>query len=90
MPLGAGKRRVKAWCGSVSSFPRRTEVREVAIEVSKGNAKAKQVKGKMKETIGKAVGNRSLKREGRAEMLGGKAQEMAEKAAHRARKAMGH
>ncbi|GAA5004425.1 hypothetical protein GCM10023335_20600 [Streptomyces siamensis] len=76
-------------CGSVSSFPRRNEAREVAVQVSKGSAKAKQVKGKMKQTVGKAVGNRSLKREGQAEMLGGKAQEMAEKAAHRARRMMG-
>ncbi|MFE7775202.1 CsbD family protein [Streptomyces sp. NPDC057445] len=58
--------------------------------MSKGKAKAKQAKGKMKETLGKATGDRSMEHKGQGEMLGGKAQEMSEKAADKARRATGH
>jgi uncharacterized protein YjbJ (UPF0337 family) len=61
-----------------------------AILMSKGNARAKQIKGKLKETLGKTVGDKSMAREGRGEQLRGKAQEMAEKAAERVRKATKH
>ena len=37
--------------------------------------KMHQVKGKIKETVGKAVGNPDLEAEGKAENLGGKVQE---------------
>ncbi|WP_431041118.1 CsbD family protein [Streptomyces sp. P1-3] len=58
--------------------------------MSKGKAKAKQIKGKIKETLGKATGDKSTEREGRGEHLTGKAREAAEKAADKARKRFGH
>ncbi|MGW6360667.1 CsbD family protein [Streptomyces sp. NPDC055092] len=48
--------------------------------MSKANAKAKQVKGKIKETIGKAIDDESMQAEGHGEQIIGKAQETAEKA----------
>ena len=44
---------------------------------TKDNAEGKmhQVKGKIKETVGKAVGNDDLEAEGKDENLGGKVQE---------------
>ncbi len=44
---------------------------------TKDNAEGKmhQVKGKIKETVGKVVGNDDLEAEGKVEKLGGKAQE---------------
>lgn len=44
---------------------------------TKDNAEGKmhQVKGKIKETVGKAVGNNDLEAEGKVEKLGGKVQE---------------
>ncbi|MFC5805858.1 CsbD family protein [Streptomyces formicae] len=56
----------------------------------KGNAKAKQVKGMLKETIGKTISDRHMQRAGKNDQLRGKAQEMAEKAAERVRKGIGH
>ncbi|MFD6550616.1 CsbD family protein [Streptomyces sp. NPDC058398] len=50
-----------------------------------GNAKAKQIKGKVKESVGKALGDTSVQRAGRREQLRGKAQEMTEKATARVR-----
>lgn len=47
----------------------------------KGNARTKQLKGKMRETLGKALGDKSMQRTGRGEQLRGKAQEITEKAA---------
>ncbi|MEV6196510.1 CsbD family protein [Streptomyces sp. NPDC051920] len=46
----------------------------------KYNAKAKQIKGKVKESLGKAMGDRAVQRSGRREQLRGKAQEMTETA----------
>lgn len=51
----------------------------------KGNAKAKQFKGKVKESVGKALGDTSVQRAGRREQLRGKAQEMTEKTTARVR-----
>ncbi|MFH8786587.1 CsbD family protein [Streptomyces roseoverticillatus] len=48
--------------------------------MGKGKAKAKQVKGKLKETAGRAADDKRLEAEGRAEKLTGKVQESAEKA----------
>ncbi|MGK5730552.1 CsbD family protein [Streptomyces sp. URMC 124] len=48
--------------------------------MGKGKAKAKQVKGKLKETAGDVTGNRRMEAEGRAEKVSGKAQDAAEKA----------
>ncbi len=42
---------------------------------NKAEGKMHQVKGKVKETIGKAVGNKDLEAEGRGEYLEGKVQE---------------
>jgi len=44
---------------------------------TKDNAEGKmhQAKGKIKETVGKAVGNRDLETEGKLEILDGKIQE---------------
>ncbi|MEV7236820.1 CsbD family protein [Streptomyces sp. NPDC051020] len=58
--------------------------------MTKGTAKAKQVKGKMKETLGKAIGDKSTQRHGLGEQLRGKAQEIAHKTADQFRKRTGH
>jgi uncharacterized protein YjbJ (UPF0337 family) len=58
--------------------------------MTKGTAKAKQVKGKMKETLGKAIGDKSTQRHGLGEQLCGKAQEIAHKTADQFRKRTGH
>jgi uncharacterized protein YjbJ (UPF0337 family) len=52
----------------------------------KGNAKVKQVRGKVKETLGRATGDRAVQRSGRREQLRGKAQEMTETATARVRR----
>ncbi len=41
----------------------------------KAEGKMHQVKGKVKETVGKAVGNKDLEAEGKGDNLEGKAQE---------------
>ncbi|MFD9407481.1 CsbD family protein [Streptomyces sp. NPDC059989] len=51
--------------------------------MSKSKAKAKQIKGKIKETAGDAMDDKRMEAEGAAERLTGKAQESAEKAADR-------
>ncbi|MET8135096.1 MULTISPECIES: CsbD family protein [unclassified Streptomyces] len=56
----------------------------------KGNAKVKQVKGKVKESVGKALGDTSVQRAGRRDQLRGKAQEMTEKATARVHKWTNH
>ncbi|MET9413977.1 CsbD family protein [Streptomyces klenkii] len=48
--------------------------------MGKAKAKAKQVKGKLKESAGSATGDKRMEAEGRAEKLTGKVQESAEKA----------
>ncbi|MCY0943229.1 CsbD family protein [Streptomyces antarcticus] len=45
----------------------------------KGQAKAEQAKGKLKETAGRAVGNERLTAEGRAEQAKGDARQAKEK-----------
>ncbi|MFJ6777742.1 CsbD family protein [Streptomyces yangpuensis] len=45
----------------------------------KSKAKAEQVKGKLKETAGRAVGNERLTAEGRAEKTKGNARQAKEK-----------
>lgn len=57
-----------------------------SIVMSKAKAKAKQVKGKLKETAGDAMGDKGMQAEGRSERLTGKAQETAAKAAERLKK----
>ncbi|MEU5538525.1 CsbD family protein [Streptomyces sp. NPDC020362] len=54
------------------------------------HAKVKQVRGKMKETLGKALGDNSMRRSGRREQVRGKAQEMTARAADQVRKRIGH
>ncbi|MFJ8009149.1 CsbD family protein [Streptomyces fagopyri] len=56
----------------------------------KGNARTKQITGRMRETLGKALGDKSMQRKGRSEQLRGKAQEMTGKAADRMRKRTKH
>ncbi|MGW4672413.1 CsbD family protein [Streptomyces sp. NPDC004324] len=56
----------------------------------KGNAKTKQITGRLRETLGKALGDKSMQRQGRSEQLRGKAQEMTGKAADRVRRAAKH
>ncbi|MFI1769911.1 CsbD family protein [Streptomyces sp. NPDC020800] len=56
----------------------------------KEHAKVKQVRGKMKETLGKALGDKSMRRSGRREQVRGKAQEMTERAADQVRRRIGH
>ncbi|MEU2271698.1 CsbD family protein [Streptomyces olindensis] len=45
----------------------------------KGKAKAEQAKGKVKETVGRVVGNERLEAEGRAEQSKGDARQAKEK-----------
>ncbi|MEV6951035.1 CsbD family protein [Streptomyces sp. NPDC051183] len=54
--------------------------------MSKAKARAKQVKGKIKETAGDAMDDKRMEAEGAAERLTGKAQEVAEKAADQLKK----
>jgi uncharacterized protein YjbJ (UPF0337 family) len=54
------------------------------------NAKVHQITGKMKETLGKALGDSSKQRAGRGEQLRAKAHEMTERAAGHRRKRSGH
>ncbi|MFI1396029.1 CsbD family protein [Streptomyces sp. NPDC020681] len=53
-------------------------------------AKVQQMKGKLKEAFGKATGDRSMQREGRGDVLRGKAHAVADKAADRFRRRPGH
>ncbi|MGW1405434.1 CsbD family protein [Streptomyces sp. NPDC002403] len=55
--------------------------------MGKAEAKAEQVKSKLKETVGGATDNKDMKAEGRGEQMAGKAQETAAKAAERLKKA---
>ena len=61
-----------------------------APRCSSGNAKVHQIRGKMKETLGKALGDSSMQQAGRGEQLRAKAHEMTEKAAGHLRKRSGH
>ncbi|MFF4349864.1 CsbD family protein [Streptomyces sp. NPDC001530] len=61
-----------------------------AIVMAKGHAKVHRIRGKMKETLGKALGDKSMQRSGRGEQLRARAHEMTEKAAHQLRKRTGH
>jgi uncharacterized protein YjbJ (UPF0337 family) len=45
----------------------------------KANNKTEQVKGKVKETTGKAVGNESLEAEGKADQVSGNLKQAGEK-----------
>ncbi|MFJ1609397.1 CsbD family protein [Streptomyces sp. NPDC088253] len=54
--------------------------------MSKAKAKAKQVKGKMKETTGKAMHDESMQAEGSGEQIAGKVQETTEKATDRVKR----
>ncbi|MFB7172380.1 CsbD family protein [Streptomyces sp. NPDC056254] len=56
--------------------------------MSKAKAKAKQVKGKLKETGGDAVDDKRMQAEGGADQMAGKAEEMASDAAKRTKKGM--
>ncbi|MFF2997913.1 CsbD family protein [Streptomyces sp. NPDC057950] len=56
----------------------------------KGNARTKQLTGRMRETLGKALGDKSMQRRGRNEQLRGKAHEMTGKAADRIRRRAKH
>ncbi|MCD9141372.1 CsbD family protein [Streptomyces albireticuli] len=47
--------------------------------MGKGKAKAKQMKGQLKESAGRAMDDKRLEAEGRGEKAVGKAQEAAEK-----------
>ncbi|UUN25572.1 CsbD family protein [Streptomyces sp. FIT100] len=54
--------------------------------MAKAKAKAKQAKGQMKETAGKATGDKRMQAEGRGEQMTGKAQEAMENAAERTKR----
>lgn len=56
----------------------------------KGSARTQQIKGKMRETLGKALGDKSMQRAGRSEQLRGKAHEMTEKATAQIRRRIKH
>ncbi|MFB7336085.1 CsbD family protein [Streptomyces adustus] len=57
--------------------------------MAKEHAKVKQVTGKMKETLGKTLGNKSMQKSGRQEQLRAKAHEMTERATDQIRKRTG-
>jgi hypothetical protein len=50
-----------------AAFPGAFE--RTAILMTKGNAKVHQLRGKMKETLGKALGDSSMQQAGRGEQL---------------------
>ncbi|QQM45905.1 CsbD family protein [Streptomyces liliifuscus] len=54
--------------------------------MGKSKGKAKQMKGKMKETAGRAMGDMLMENEGRGEQMTGRAQELAAKASERVKK----
>ncbi|MCX4585366.1 CsbD family protein [Streptomyces sp. NBC_01481] len=54
--------------------------------MGKAKAKGKQVKGRMKESAGKAMGDRGMQAEGRGEQIPGSPQEAVRKAADQARR----
>lgn len=54
--------------------------------MGKARARAKRVKGKIKETTGKALGDPDMQAQGRGEKLMGQACEAGMKAAERAKK----
>ncbi|WP_093802655.1 CsbD family protein [Streptomyces sp. Wb2n-11] len=54
--------------------------------MSKAKAKAKQLKGKMKETAGRTADDRRMEAEGRGEQVRGKAQETVEKTGDRVKR----
>lgn len=58
--------------------------------MTKGTAKTNQIKGKMKETLGRAMGDKSMQRHGLGQQLRGKAQEITHKTADQVRKRIGH
>ncbi|MFF2517220.1 CsbD family protein [Streptomyces sp. NPDC058086] len=64
-----------------AAAPHSSAASRKATVLMKGNARTKQLRGKMRETLGKALGDKSMQRTGRGEQLRGKAQEMTEKAA---------
>ncbi|MFZ3494099.1 CsbD family protein [Streptomyces sp. 5.8] len=55
--------------------------RKDVIVMGKARAKAKQVKGKIKESAGDALDDKRMEAEGAAERMTGKAQEMVARAA---------
>jgi uncharacterized protein YjbJ (UPF0337 family) len=57
--------------------------------MAKGKAKAKQIKGKIKEKVGGTSGDKRAQAEGRGEHMMGKVQEVAEKAGDRIKKSRG-
>ncbi|MET7621611.1 CsbD family protein [Streptomyces sp. NPDC005408] len=57
--------------------------------MGKAKAKAKQAKGQMKETAGKAMGDRDMQAEGRGEHIAGQAQEAMHRTADRIKKPTG-
>jgi uncharacterized protein YjbJ (UPF0337 family) len=53
------------------------EMKEVEMDKDRIAGSAKQVEGKIKEAVGKVVGDEKLKTEGRAEQVEGKVQNIA-------------
>ncbi|QES51307.1 CsbD family protein [Streptomyces venezuelae] len=54
--------------------------------MSKAKAKAKQIKGKMKESVGDMTDDKRMEAEGRGEQMTGKMQEAAAKTGERMKK----
>ncbi|MFF3397921.1 CsbD family protein [Streptomyces sp. NPDC002659] len=54
--------------------------------MGKAKAKGKQVKGRMKESAGKAMGDRGMRAEGRGEQIAGSTQEAVRQGADQVRK----
>jgi uncharacterized protein YjbJ (UPF0337 family) len=54
--------------------------------MGKAKGKAKQMKGKMKETTGKTMGDTTMEREGRSEQMPGKTQDQGMRPSERPKK----
>ncbi|MEU3060605.1 CsbD family protein [Streptomyces subrutilus] len=57
--------------------------------MSKAKAKAKQAKGRLKESAGSAMDNRKMQAEGAAERIAGTSEEMLAKAGDKTKRAKG-
>ncbi|GGN80941.1 hypothetical protein GCM10011579_067020 [Streptomyces albiflavescens] len=58
--------------------------------MAKSTTKVQQIRGKMKETLGKALGDKSMQRSGRGEQVRAKAHEVTEKMSQQLHKRTGH
>jgi len=80
-------RRCGAGCGTVGSLP--NSLQETTMDRNRIEGKLKQLKGSVKEALGKVTGDRETEAEGVAEQQAGKIQEKAGEAADEVRRHTG-